>query len=326
MARRAKGPTAPPGLRRGLLRLLPVLLLAAGCDVGATGGDGRGPSPTGMRPVVVTSMSVLADIAQRVAGSEATVVSLVPVGGDPHVHEPTAVDARAIADADLLIGNGAGLEPWFVTLVTGQGRDAVLLADRVLTDGPVASVVDQDPHLWMVPPIAGQYARLIAEELARSDPERATEYRDAALRTEEEFLRLDDELRSSMASIPPPRRTIVTTHDAYASFAAHYGFRVASVIGFSTDEEPSAAKVRALIELVRDTEVPTVFVESSINPALMRRVASDADVRLGGTLYGDSLGPPAPVRTTTSGCCGRTPGCSSTDWPPHDVATGGRWT
>lgn len=277
--------------RRSVLLALPVLVL-----LGCTGSDpedpGSGPVASPRPPRIVTSMSVIADIALRVAGPGATVLSLVPVGGDPHVHEPTPADARAIADADLLIGNGAGLEPWFVTLVGGQDREALMLADRILAEDPGAGFVAGDPHLWMVPPLAGRYATLIAEELARIDPDRAAGYRAAAQRTQEEFARLDLELRATLDRVPDGRRVIVTTHDAYASFAAHYGYTVASVIGFSTDEEPSAAQVRELIELVRGTGVPAVFVESSINPALMRRVAVDAGVRLGGTLYGDSLGPP----------------------------------
>lgn len=274
-----------------MLLALPVLVL-----LGCTGADPDDSGPETLwpqrQPVVVTSMSVIADIALRVAGPDVTVLSLVPVGGDPHVHEPTPADARAIADADLLIGNGAGLEPWFVTLVGGQDREALMLADRILAEDPAEGLVAGDPHLWMVPPLAGRYATLIAEELARIDPDRAAGYRAAAQRTQEEFARLDLELRATLDLVPGERRVIVTTHDAYASFAAHYGFTVASVIGFSTDEEPSAAQVRELIELVRGTGVPAVFVESSINPALMRRVAADAGVRLGGTLYGDSLGPP----------------------------------
>lgn len=276
---------------RALLGAL-LVVVGLGCAPGSDRAGFAGPTERpGARLLVVASTSVLADLAGQVAGPDVEVRSLVPLGGDPHIHEPTPADARTIAEADLLVGNGAGLEPWFTTLVRNQGRSALMIVDRL----GLTAVFDEegvpDPHLWMVPTIAAQYAQVIAEELARIDPGRADGYLAASARTYAEFARLDAELRERLSVIAPGRRVIVTTHDAYSYFAAHYGFEVATIIGVSTDEEPSAARMRQLISKVRDADIPTVFVETSVNPALMRRLAQDAGVRLGAPLHGDSLGP-----------------------------------
>ena len=280
---------------RGPAVAVAVVLLTACASTG--GGDAEQlvvmPDERHARDLhVVVSTSVLADLVRQVAGPGLTVTSLVPLGGDPHVYEATPADARAIQDADLLFGNGAGLEPWFTTLVAGRGRTAVMLAD-VLADAVVVDVDGRpDPHLWMVPTMAARYVERIAEELARLDPEQAKAYHDASRLAGERFAELDAELRRELERIPAGRRVIVTTHDAYAYFAAHYGLEVAAIVGVSTDEEPSAARVRQLVALVRERDIPTLFAESSVNPAVLHRIAQDAGVTLGRDLYGDSLGPP----------------------------------
>lgn len=241
---------------------------------------------------VVVSMSVIADLVRQVGGPGLFVTSLVPLGGDPHVHEATPSDARAIQDADLLFGNGAGLEPWFTTLAAGGGRTPVMLADVLADEVVVDADGRPDPHLWMVPTMAARYVERIADELARIDPGQAQAYQDAAQQAVKRFAELDAELRRELERIPAHRRVIVTTHDAYTYFATHYGFEVATIVGISTDEEPSAARIRQLITLVRERDIPTVFAESSVNPAVIRRIAQDAGVALGRDLYGDSLGPP----------------------------------
>ncbi len=264
-----------------------VALFVAGCAAAPAS-----PTPEADEQLhVVTSTSILADFVHQLAGDEVRVTSLVPVGGDPHVHEPTPSDARAVHDADLVIGNGVGLEPWFDTLV-GDGDDVVMLADAVSH-----LVVDDedgrpDPHLWMVPTIAAVYAEHLADELGARRPDDADAYRSAAADYRERLERLDAELAGRLAAIPEEHRTLVTSHDAYHYFADHYGLQVHTVVGVSTEEEPSAARVQHLVDVVRRTGVPTVFVETTVNPAVMHRIAEDAGAAVGDPLYGDSLGPP----------------------------------
>jgi ABC-type Zn uptake system ZnuABC Zn-binding protein ZnuA len=270
-----------------------LLLVLGGCAPRSSADD------HGLR--VVASMSVIADFAREVAGEHAEVVSLVPIGGDPHVHEPTPADARAISDADLVLGNGIGLEPWFDTLVAGSGPEMLMLTEAV--EHPVLEDDEgrPDPHLWMVPPLASGYVEAIATALAEVDPANADAYAANAAAYVERLGDLDDELAEALGSIPEGRRVLVTSHDAYSYFARHYDFDVDTIVGVTTEEEPSAAVIQGLIDRIEERGVPTVFVESTVNPAVVRRVARDAGVEVGRPLYGDSVGPPGSGADTYVG-------------------------
>jgi ABC-type Zn uptake system ZnuABC Zn-binding protein ZnuA len=265
----------------GILGLSLGVALAA-CTSGSAADDDR--------LSVVVSMSIIGDFAEQVGGEEVEVLSLVPVGADPHVYEPTPSDARAIQDADLVLGNGVGLEPWFDALVAGSGREVVTLTDRIAHVVIDDEEGEPDPHLWMVPPFAAVYVEVIAEELASLDPDNATTYAGAADAYVAELEQLDEELSEQLSEIDEDRRLLVTPHDAYSYFADHYGFEVETVVGVTTEEEPSAARVQALVDVLRRQDVPTVFVESTVNPAVIERIAADADVEVGAPLYGDSVG------------------------------------
>jgi ABC-type Zn uptake system ZnuABC Zn-binding protein ZnuA len=241
---------------------------------------------------IVASMSIIADFADQVGGEHVAVTSLVPIGGDPHVHEPTPADARAIADADVVLGNGVGLEPWFDALVEGSGQDVVTVTEELAHLVVDDEDGEDDPHLWMVPTMAAVYAERIAAVLADRDPERAETYHANADAYVARLEELDAELTDELAQVPAAHRILVTPHDAYGYFADHYGFEVETVVGVSTEEEPSAAQVQHLVDVVRETGVPTVFVESTVNPAVIERVADDAGVEVGAPLYGDSVGEP----------------------------------
>ncbi|CAN5155599.1 metal ABC transporter substrate-binding protein [soil metagenome] len=270
--------------RRLSAAIVAVLLAAMTAACGATS---RAETE---RLDVVTSMSVLAGFAENVAGEHAEVTSLVPVGGDPHVYEPVPSDSRRITDADVVLHNGLGLEPWFASLVAGSGREAVAVADALQTSA-VDGDSPPDPHLWMVPPRAAAYVDVIADALAAADPEHADDYASNAESYKAELDELDADVAATLATIPPQSRTLVTSHDAYSYFAEHYGLEVVgTVVGFTTEEEPSAAAVSRLVDQIRAHGVPTIFVETTVNPDVIERIARDAGVAVGRPLYGDSLG------------------------------------
>jgi ABC-type Zn uptake system ZnuABC Zn-binding protein ZnuA len=267
---------------RHLVPGLVVGLVALGCSSPPAAGDER--------VSVVASMSIIADFAEQIGGDEVEVSSLVPVGSDPHVYEPTPSDARAIDDADLVLGNGVGLEPWFDALVAGSGREVITLTDRVGHAVVADDAGEPDPHLWMVPPFAVAYVEVIAEELIAVDPGNAAAYADNAASYIDRLEALDEELAEALAVIDPDRRILVTPHDAYSYFADHYGFEVETIVGVTTEEEPSAARAQRLVDHLRRHDVPTVFVESTVNPSVIERIAADAGVQVGEPLYGDSVG------------------------------------
>jgi ABC-type Zn uptake system ZnuABC Zn-binding protein ZnuA len=190
-----------------------------------------------------------------------------------------------------------GLERWLDRLI---GAPSVVRPIATVTDGLVAQVQaagtyagHPDPHLWMDPLHVRQYVRNTEQALARRFPQHAAAFARNAAAYLDELQRLHLHIERAVASIPLAQRKLVTTHDAYRYFAQRYGLTlVASIWGISTEVEPTAQEVAGIVRAVRASGVPTVFVETTVNPRLMQRIASEAGVRIGRPLYGDSVGAP----------------------------------
>lgn len=282
-----------PAMRSAARRLLRfalclVVVLALGAAI-----EARAVTP--QRPVVVASISILADFVRAVAGDALVVESLVPVGSDPHTYEPVPSDARRLAGAELVFRNGFGLERWLDKLigVSRSPNTVITLTDGMpslrVAEGAYAG--DADPHAWMDPERARHYLAGVERALVVRYPRHATTFAANANRYRRELDALDAEIRSLIATVPPARRQLVTTHDAFRYFSERYGLRlVASIWGISTETEPSAREVARIVSAIRSAGVSVVFVETTINPKLMRRIAAEAGVRVGDALYGDSVG------------------------------------
>ena len=260
---------------------------------------------TQQRPLAVATISILADFVRAVAGDRLEVVSIVHVGGDPHTYEPVPSDARRIADAEVVVRNGLGLERWLDRLIaTGakarvvtatEGLDPVLQADGEYRGHP-------DPHLWMDPLLAAAYVGNIEAALSERYPLHATEFAERARRYVERLEALDREIAGALAGIGPERRKLVTTHDAFRYFGRRYGLEVVATIwGISTEREPSAREIRAIVDGIREHGVRAVFVETTVNPALMLRIAEETGIHVGAPLHGDSVGPPGSGADTYLG-------------------------
>jgi len=263
-------------------------IVLAGCAAAPGDDDGR--------PRAAVTISIIADMVGAVAGDAVEITSIVPIGGDPHVYEAKPSDARLVAEADIVFRNGAGLERWLDQLIdTGVDDQPVItvtdgVTPQVQTEGQYAG--DPDPHMWMDPQLAMAYVDNITEGLSELLPDQAGEFQANAQAYKERISQLDEEIRELVATIPEDNRKLVTTHDAFRYFGSRYGFEViATIWGISTEREPSADEVRRIVDAVRASGVPTVFVETTINPRLMERIATDAGVEVGTPLYGDSVGP-----------------------------------
>ena len=247
------------------------------------------------KPVAVATISILADFVQAVAGDTMVVESVVPVAGDPHTYEPVPSDARRLARAAMVFRNGLGLERWLDRMIgdAKEGRTVVTLTAGFpalkVTDGVYAG--DPDPHAWMDPRIVMHYVDAVEKALSTRYPHNAKVYAANAARYRGELEALDREIRTLLQAVPKSRRHLVTTHDAFRYFARRYDLElVATIWGISTESEPSAKQVAQIVGAIRKTGVPTVFVETTINPKLMKRIAQEARVRVGDALYGDSVG------------------------------------
>jgi len=258
------------------LILLCVLLLAAS------------PLRAAERLNVVASFSILGDFVRTIGGDRVNVTTLVGSDSDVHVYTPAPSDAKRIADAKVVVVNGLGLEGWLPRLVQSSGSKAtVVTASAGITPLKLGSAAD--PHAWQSVPNAKVYATDIANALAVAAPDDAEFFRAQAKAYLEKLETLDREVREAVAKIPPDRRKVISTHDAFGYFSAEYGIRFIAPLGVSTETEPSARDIAAIIGQIKAQKIPAVFLENISDDRLIRRIAAETGSKVGGTLISDGL-------------------------------------
>ena len=246
------------------------------------------------RPKLVATINILADMASKVAGDAMEVRSLLPSGSDPHTYEPRPMDAAVLAEADVIVTNGLHLEGWLDKLIQSAGGKArILVASKMVEPIRASDYANSfDPHAWMSFPNAIRYVQELESGLSRLYPELEPAFRQNAGSYIADIRKADAGIRAMLGKIPPDSRYIITSHDAFRYFAREYGFRVASVLGTSTDADVSLKDINHLIQVIRGNQVPAMFVEVALNPKILQQLARDLGVRIGGSLYTDSHGPP----------------------------------
>jgi zinc/manganese transport system substrate-binding protein len=250
-----------------------------------------GPSSASDRIKVVASFSILGDLVKNIGGTHVEVVNLVGPNGDPHVFDPSPKDAGLIADAGIVVVNGLGLEGWLNRLVNVSNRQAPVI---VATEGIQPRTIDaerskDDPHAWQSVPNVEIYVANIRDALIKADPGNKSDYEANYASYRARLTELDQEIRSTIAAIPPDRRSVLTIHNAFGYFSDAYGIAFAGLQGVSTDAEPSARDVAMIIRQIREKKIAALFVENIVNPAQLKRIAEETGVRTGGTLYSDAL-------------------------------------
>jgi zinc/manganese transport system substrate-binding protein len=255
-------------------------------------------------PKVVATFSVLGDMVQQVAGDRVALTVLVGPDGDTEAYEATAADARAVADADLLVTNGLNpeFEPWLPDLTArSQFHGArVAASDGVRTlkkaeegNGRAgAAPAEIDQHAWHDAANGAVYAANIAQALARVDPAHGPEYRTRGEAYQAELLALDGWARQRVATVPAAKRRVISSHDGFAYLARAYGIAMTGARGWTNDKEPTAAQVAQLIRQIRQDKIRAMFIENMSDPRLIQRIAGETGVELGGKLYSDALARP----------------------------------
>jgi zinc/manganese transport system substrate-binding protein len=237
---------------------------------------------------VVASFSILGDFVHAVGGDRVNVGTLVGPNADVHVYTPAPGDAKTIAGAKLVIVNGLGLEGWLPRLVQSAGGKAtIIVASKNIA--PLKHGTEADPHAWQSVVNAKIYVANIRDALAAAVPADAAAFRANAERYLAELDALDAELRAAVAHIPPDRRKVISTHDAFGYFAEAYGIAFIAPLGVSTETEPSARDIAGIIGQIRQAKIPAVFLENMSDDRLIGRIAAESGARLGGTLYSDAL-------------------------------------
>jgi zinc/manganese transport system substrate-binding protein/manganese/iron transport system substrate-binding protein len=266
----------------------------AACLLASACGPSGGPPSDDKKLDVVATTTVFADIVRNVAGDRATVVSIVPAGAGPEDYEPKPDDARKLADADLIVSNGVGLDDFLDPLIEAAGEGAV--PRLVLGEGIPTITVDGEPnpHFWLDPSIvADHYIPAISAALSKVDPSSAETFAANADRYVGQIDAMDQANTASIDTIPVANRKLVTFHDAFPYFAKHYGFEVIGVILSNVGQEPTASELAALVDRVRAAQVKAVFSEAQFSPELAHTLAEEAGITtVVTTLYNDTVGPP----------------------------------
>lgn len=241
---------------------------------------------------VVATFTVLADMAQNVAGTTVLVESLTRPGAEIHDYEPTPLDVVRAQAADLVLWNGLGLERWFERFFSRvTGVQQAVLTDGItpigIGEGPYAR--QPNPHAWMSPGIAVAYVENIRRALTTLAPANEATFATNASAYTAQIRAVDARMRERLATIPAERRVLATCEGAFSYLTRDYQMREAYLWPINSEDEGSPRQVRALIDTVRRARVPAVFCESTVNDRPMRQVARETGARFGGVLHVDSL-------------------------------------
>jgi manganese/iron transport system substrate-binding protein len=249
------------------------------------------------KPKIAATSTIVADMARVIAGDDFAVFSVLKPGTDPHIYEPKPGDSRVLSKADVIFHNGFNLEPQLVKVINATQNPAPKVP--VAEAGGVkpyklekaAGLVVADPHAWGSAANGILYVNAITKTLDEKYPDKKALFDKNAAAYRTELTALDGWIKAQIATIPEPTRKLVSSHDAFQYYGRAYGLPVVgSILGVSTEEEPSAQKIAKLVEKVKKEQVSSVFVETSTSPKLLESLARDAGVKVGGTLYSDSIG------------------------------------
>ncbi|MEB3307730.1 MAG: metal ABC transporter substrate-binding protein [Cyanobacteriota bacterium] len=261
----------------------------------------RAPTTQDSRPVVLTTFTVLADLARVVAGERLQVRSITRPGAEIHGYEPTPADLEGAQGADLIVENGLGLERWaerFVRtagdvprLTLSQGMTPLMISHRNGTSTP-------NPHAWLSPRRVRHYVDHLVSAFSALDPDGAAEFRANGEAYKNQLDRLDDELRSALAAVPPQKRLLVSCEGAFSYLARDYGLEEAYLWPVNGEQQVTPRRLAALIETVRRRRVPALFCESTVSHETQLEVVRATGSRYGGTFYVDSLSQPSGPAAT----------------------------
>ncbi len=277
-------------------------------------------TPTQALPLVVATNSVICDLASQIAADTINLKCLIEAGTDPHIYQPKPDDRKAIDSAQLLLYSGYNFESSLIKLITTSSNTAPKIAiseiaipnPLIAEDGhdhshehdhegkseqnkPSAANTEKesaDPHVWNNAQNGIKIVQAISNSLSKLRPDQAQVYASNTVKLVSELEQIDIWIKAQIATIPAGSRKLVTTHDALGYYAQAYGITIEGALnGISTDEQPTAARVKELVDRIQSSQVPTIFTETSINPKLISTVAKEAKVKVSERdLFADGLG------------------------------------
>ena len=241
---------------------------------------------------VVTTFTIIQDMAQNIAGDAATVESITKPGAEIHDYEPTPKDIVKAQSADLVLWNGLNLERWFEKFFQNvKDKPAVVVTEGIepmsINEGPYTG--NPNPHAWMSPSNALIYIENIKNALVKYDPQNKETYEKNAALYAQKIKELDKPLREKLAQVPEAQRWLVTSEGAFSYLTRDYGFKEVYLWPINAEQQGTPQQVRKVIETVKANNIPVVFSESTISPKPAKQVAKESGAKYGGVLYVDSL-------------------------------------
>lgn len=256
--------------------------------------------PADTRPLVLTTFTILADMARQVAGDRLRVESITKLGAEIHGYEPTPSDLKRASGARMVLENGFGLERWAQRFYASMPDVPHVTLTEGINPLPIASDAYRgkpNPHAWMSPRLAKVYVENIRRALTRLDPDGAGTYRRNAERYAAQLDQLHRDMQASLTLIPPRQRVLATCEGAFSYLARDYGLTEAYLWPVNAESQVTPQRMASLINLVKQRRVPAVFCESTVSAEPQKQVARESGARFGGVFFVDSLslpGGPAP--------------------------------
>lgn len=270
-----------------LIRFLGVALLAAVLPACAHRASFDSAQDDAMGKIkVATTISTLNSFVQGVGGEYVSVKNIVPVGASPETFQPAPQDVATVADANLLVENGAGLETWLDKLL----RDAGTRNLHVVVAADGLPVKNMNPHLWMDPVLAKEYVRKIRDALIEIDPTHAGDYRRNAASYDARLDELIAQIRRKIATVPPSHRYMIVFHNAWQYYNDRFGITTLGFVERNPGQEPNPQQIAQLIDLAKQHHVHGVFSEPEYSSKLLYSIAQGAGIKVVENLYDDSVG------------------------------------
>lgn len=254
-----------------------------------------------------TTTTHVTDMVQRVGGDDVTVLGLMGPGVDPHLYKPAASDVGTLRRADLIFYSGLMLEGRMADLFSRMARGGAK-AYAVTEDIPREKLLEPeefaghwDPHVWFDPNLWSLCVDVVVKGLSDSDPERRAAYEQRGKALKEEFMEVHEWALERVATLPPEKRILITSHDAFNYFGQAYGFQVVAPQGLSTVTEAGLADIAKTVDFIKKNNVKAIFVESSVSPGTINRISRDSGAVVGGELFSDAMGRLGEMETGPDG-------------------------
>lgn len=244
------------------------------------------------KPKLVATASMISDIAKNIVGDKFEVTTIVPIGKDPHTYEPTPGDATMVAYADVIFKNDLTFEGWLLKLIENSGTKAnvVKVTEGVDVIKSLTYANSADPHAWMNASNGIIYAENITKAMVEYDVANKDFYEKNLEAYRKKLQDLDQYILAQIKTIPEQQRILITSHDAFQYYGRKYGIRLESILGTSTDAQVQTSDYSKVDRVIRESGVPAVFIESTVNPKMLQQLASSNDITIGGSLFSDSIG------------------------------------